>query len=282
MRFLSSDYSIDTRGIQNSVLRLSRLSVTGAIVTICLMLGLGHAQAEEPVKSSATLPSDDAGRLPGESGAQGVTWIAQQPRSNYTVQLMVAATQQHLANYIRKESLTAPLAIAGFRKDDKVLHLLLQGSYATRTEADAAAAQFEGATGLRPWVRRFSALPELFDSHAVPLAVKPEPAKEPPPPVAGAAWLWSRNPLRYTVQLMGDSRSDTLLAFIQRHRPTGPLAIVRVGRGGKRHYLLLAGDYASEDAAARVIQALPSEMAAGHPSPRRFSVLQDQMVEANH
>jgi septal ring-binding cell division protein DamX len=222
-----------------------------------------------------------AGKNPSQEEVRGLSWINQQPAGNYTLQLMVAVSAKPLLTFARKESLSAPLAVAVFRRGDDVLHLLLQGSYTSRSEADSAAALFEQETGAQPWVRRFSSLPELFDTNSPP----PRQAvtdNKPPIKVVGAAWLWSRNPVRYTIQLMADRRADSLRAFVAEQRPDGPVAIVRVKRKGKPWYLLLAGDYASQEEAVAAIAALPQRASVRGPWPRRFASLQDQMVAGNH
>lgn len=222
-----------------------------------------------------------AGEKPSPEEVRGLSWINQQPAGNYTLQLMVAVSSKPLLTFARKESLSGPLAVAAFRRGDDVLHLLLQGSYTSHSEADSAAALFEQETGQQPWVRRFSSLSELFDNNAPP----PRQAvtgDKPPIKVVGAAWLWSRNPARYTIQLMADRRADSLRAFIAEQRPDGPVAIVRVKRKGKLWYLLLAGDYASQEEAVAAINALPQRASVRGPWPRRFASLQDQMVAGNH
>ena len=159
--------------------------------------------------------------------------------------------------------------------------MLLQGSYTSRVEAEGAAALFVQETGEQPWVRTFSSLPELFDSN-LPPSRQVETVNKPPIKVMGAAWLWSRNPVRYTIQLMADRRADSLRAFIAEQRPDGPIAIVRIKRKSKPWYLLLAGDYASQEEAVAAINALPQTVSQRGPWPRRFASLQDQMVAGNH
>jgi len=124
-------------------------------------------------------------------------------------------------------------------------------------------------------------LPELLDSNAQPQLSAKLVNKE-PISIMGASWLWSRNPVHYTIQLMGERRIAPLRTFVARHRPDGPVSIVLVTRHGKPWYLLLAGDYASEEEAGRAVKALSKELSGKGPWPRRFASLQDQMVAANH
>jgi len=230
--------------------------------------------------TSASSDSLNASAAP--AAILGLSWINQQPHANYTLQVMAAVSPALLQKYAHKESLAAPLAIACFQKDDKVMHLLLQGSYTTRSEAESVAAQLGQEKGLQPWVRKFASLPVLFPSDTPPVAAKHASVEQPPPPIMGAAWLWSRNPVHYTIQLMEDSRVVRLKTFVDKARPPGPLAIVRGKRKGKPWFLLFAGDYASKDEALTAIKALPKRVRGAGPWPRSVASLQDHMVASNH
>ncbi|HEY0634989.1 MAG TPA: SPOR domain-containing protein [Gammaproteobacteria bacterium] len=236
--------------------------------------GRGNARSD---RASTDVPAaSDA----AQAEVGGLAWINQQPSGNYTLQVMVAVSSTPLVAFARRNKLAGPLAVATFRRDEKMLYLLLQGSYASRSEAESAALRLEKETGERPWTRRFSALPDLSDSNAPP----PRPAEsasKPPIRIMGAAWLWSRNPTRYTLQLMADRRADSLRAFVAEQRPDGAVAIVRVKRKGRAWYLLLAGDYPNQEEAAMAISALPRRATTRGPWPRRFASLQDQMVAGN-
>ncbi len=210
---------------------------------------------------------------------EGGGWVAQQSRTNYTLQVMVGSAPGAVIELAQgARDVAAPMAVASFTQEGRQLYLLLYGSYATRGEAEDAAVQVEANFRMRPWIRSFATLPALSD------VVVPSAAASAPPPaasseaIAGAAWLWSRNPTHYTIQLLGDGRRGTLHDFVERHHPAGPLAMVRVVRGGAEWHLLLAGDYASAAEAAAAIAALPSEMRGGAPWPRPFSAVQDQMA----
>jgi DamX protein len=88
--------------------------------------------------------------------------------------------------------------------------------------------------------------------------------------------------VHYTIQLMGDRHADRLHAFVRKLRPSTPLASIRVKRKDKPWFLLVEGDYASEEEAIAAIRALPREMKGGGAWPRLFASLQDEMVAGNH
>lgn len=254
--------------------------VMAGLVSLVLTAGAQAAQPPSVAMAPAVSKENAANDAPVPQPVfHGVSWIGQQPSGNYTLQLMAAASGGPLHGYARKKSLAGPLAVAGFMSGDRVLYLLLQGSYPSHGEAQSAAAQLEQEGAERPWVRRFSSLPALFDGNAV---AQHKTLGKQPPPAAGAAWLWSRNPLRYTLQLMGDRHVDGLRRLAATQRFEGPLAIVRVVRKGKPWYLLLAGDYAGEAEALAAIGTLPEALRGARPWPRHFAALQEQLVAANH
>lgn len=277
---------------------LAKLAATFALLVCLSAVASSPASAQPsqqdrddaagtPPGSGAVTPSPPAsgsqgvgvapGQQPARQEVQGIAWLKQQPSDHYTLQLMAAVSPAPLYTLAGRVAQTEPVAVVASRRNGKQLHLLLQGSYATRHDAEHAAQQIGQQYGERPWIRRFSSLPELFESG---LPSKPE--KRPLPAVQGAAWLWSRNPSHYTIQLMGDRRADRLRTFVAEQLPAEPLAIVRVVRKGEPWYLLLAGDYGSQQEALAAIAGLPERMSGRGPWPRRFAALQDQLVSGNH
>ncbi len=267
---------------------LTNCAMVAASAWLIVGMRVVHAaQQTENVNSAVPQKTSVLSDTPSEGAAaraqvEGLSWINQQPKGNYTLQLMAAVSPKPLYKFVRNESLPPPLAMACFKKEGKILHLLLQGSYATRSEAEIAAAQIEPEKGERPWVRKFASFPELFDSNSPPPGEEHEEEKRPLPPIMGAAWVWSRNPVHYTIQLMGDRHADRLHVFVRKQRPATPLASIRVKSKGKPWFLLVEGDYASEEEAIAAIKALPREVKGGGAWPRVFASLQDQMVVGNH
>jgi septal ring-binding cell division protein DamX len=251
--------------------RLQLSLVVGAALGLIMA---GYASAKEPSELSATAVKQP---LQQRTSVGGVEWIGRQPATSYTLQLMAASSPVTLVQLIKERALSAPLAIAKSKDGEGALYLLFQGSYANRSDAQGEAAQIESTTGLRPWIRRFASLTAIRDASTDTFFQKNRQSAA----VTGAAWLWSRNPVHYTVQLMSDNQIETLRTFVARERPAGPLAIVRVNLKGKAWYLLLAGDHASEEKATQAILALPEEVSGAGPWPRSFASLQEQMAAVN-
>lgn len=212
-------------------------------------------------------------------GLLGLPWLKQQPREYFTLQLMVSSQVETLHRLVQEKQLAQPLAVASFTQGGKVLHALLQGSHATRGAADSAAERLQKTTGLAPWVRGFSSLPPLL-AEETPLPTPPAPAATAAtaPALAGAAWLWSRNPGHYTLQLFGAGSEGAILAYVGQYQLRGELALVTVQRAGKPWKLLLTGEYETVTGANQALTALPAPLKGGSPWARTFASLQDEMM----
>lgn len=273
---LNSDKTDESTSAQTAV---SVADTTPTVVTPVEEESTGSSPAAE---HNTPLPLGEALNSAAEQTLhiEGVDWIKRQPRANYTLQVMVASTPATLIELAKGGAdATSPMAVASFTQDGRSLSLLLYRSYASRSEAESAAAQVEASFRMRPWIRSFASLPQLTDIGSAPVvASAPSATSTSSVTLAGAAWLWSRNPSHYTIQLLGDGQKSTLHNFVERLHPTGPLAMVRVARDGKAWHLLLAGEYESTAAATAAIAALPDELKSSAPWPRQFSAVQDQMA----
>lgn len=82
------------------------------------------------------------------------------------------------------------------------------------------------------------------------------------------------------LQLLGTRFEDALLDFIKRHKPDGPLAYYKGIYKGRDWYVLVYGDYPSNQAAIDAIEALPKSIRANRPWPRTLRSIQAAILEA--
>jgi DamX protein len=108
-------------------------------------------------------------------------------------------------------------------------------------------------------------------------AAKPEPVTAPSPPVDDLAWLRSRSPARYTLQLVGARDRGALDRFVDRYRLAGKYAVFTRDLAGKPWYSLVYGDYADRDAAIRARAKLPPALRTDQVWPRSFASIQEQL-----
>ena len=110
----------------------------------------------------------------------------------------------------------------------------------------------------------------------VVIAPEPEPAKPEREPVVvaaptvGDAWLSSREPARYTLQMVGGRERNSLERFIRRNGIKPPYAIFERDLEGSPWYSLVAGDYADRDAAVAARVQLPRRLQNSGVWPRTF------------
>lgn len=112
---------------------------------------------EEPliklVESTSSPAAPKAPKAPVVSTSKDVNWLLKQPKMHYILQLASMPDAESLKKMISKNQL----------KDTKVLpqtrnnvtnYVLVTGSFAERTKANALAKEIKAKTGITPWVRK--------------------------------------------------------------------------------------------------------------------------------
>lgn len=189
---------------------------------------------------------------------QGGDWIRSRPDDHFTIQLAAFAERESLSSYIRRHGLTGSLAVYRTERNGRPLLVLVQGDYPNRSAAERAVAELPQALRrAKPWVRPFGSL--------APLPEDPQSSG-----IEGLAWIWSRNPGHWTVQIAAASTADRV-----REAAAGgalsPVAILPSTRGGKPWYELLYGDFPDRATAVAAMNRLPASLRSAGPWPRRFA-----------
>lgn len=114
---------------------------------------------------------------------------------------------------------------------------------------------------------------------------KPVPAPKTPRAVqTGAAgdiaWLRSRPPGHYTLQLLGARDQGAVDKYIRSHQLPEKYVVFMRDLGGKPWYSLVHGDYPSRDAALRGRDALPASLRKAGVWPRTFASIVAQLPTA--
>jgi DamX protein len=108
---------------------------------------------EEPKDTSAA----GAGE-PADSGAgpRDAAWVMRQPASAYTLQLVTFSTAERATGYLARQSDPQSFARYRLQQSGKILHVVIYGSFESRSEAEQAAARLPDSAGnVTPWVRTF-------------------------------------------------------------------------------------------------------------------------------
>lgn len=215
-----------------------------------------------------TMVKDRREPAPAAVAQEPDEWISRQTPGNFTLQLLATALPDGIEEYIREHApLPSPLARFDQIRNGQRLHVLVQGSYASRAEAEGAA---KGLAKLAPWVRDFASIKQVM---VMPQAVSVTPS------VANTkdmAWVWSQNPQHFTIQLSGAAKEAAVEAEINGIELPGELAVVQTLRQGKPWYVLVYGSFNSRDDANAAISLLPSPLKNTTPWARTFASLQDE------
>lgn len=80
-------------------------------------------------------------------------WLAEQPLFNYTLQLASMVDKNMLQRFKQRKKLDHAKIIPQ-KRGEKVRYVLIEGSYATRSEAKNRARQLNQEVGISPWIRK--------------------------------------------------------------------------------------------------------------------------------
>jgi septal ring-binding cell division protein DamX len=210
----------------------------------------------------------------------GGEWIAAQPAANFTLQFLAASEPGALDDFVVDHAeLRGPLGSFEQQRGSQRLHVLVQGSYVSRAQAETAAKALPGK--MQPWIRDFASIKRVMRAPVNPLAAAV-------PLVSGGlkdtAWVWSQNPNHYTIQLSGAAGEASIEAVMHGINLTGELAVVQILRNDKPWYALIYGSFADKVAAQSTVDRLPEKLKKAEPWIRHFSALQDEIGQAgtNH
>ncbi len=96
----------------------------------------------------------------------------------------------------------------------------------------------------------------------------------------GEAWLRTRNPAHFTLQLVSTHRADNVLRFVRAHRLRRAVASFHLRRQGQSWYTVVWGDYPSRAVAQDVARHLPARLKGIRPWVRQFGDIQSQLRQS--
>lgn len=226
-------------------------------------------EKEQPKK----ITSQAAQKQP--NGLFGQSWIKQQNKNHFTLQLLGTHQENTLPQYLEKYSLNNDAAIFKSKRNDKDWFTLVYGNYPTKAAAADAVKQLPKGVN-KPWVRSFaSILPSLKQNLSTKTTAVVIPSSNIPD--NQESWLWSQDPSHYTLQLTAGTDKNAIKAFIKRHGLRGKAVYFHRLRDGKDWYILVHGSYAGYSKAKQAISHLPSEVRKSKPWARSFSAIHAEL-----
>ncbi len=241
--------------------------VEPAVTTTAVIETKPQAVKELPPAKPKAAPTPKSVRA---THAMGADWYSTQPKGNYTLQLLASQSRTNIDAYIRQHALPEPLAHFRMQSNGRTLYVLTHGSFPNKPAALKAA----------------NSLPKAVKSWARPIAnvlqvMLPEEQKRTTAPTVDtgpdAAWIWSQDPARYTIQLAAGSNEAAVIQVKQQETLPDELAVAKALRNGKPWFVLVYGSFASKESARDTISRLPASLRQSGPWVRSFSSLQDEL-----
>ncbi len=219
---------------------------------------------------------------PSRQTLHGEDWIAAQNPKHFTLQLMGGYQKSRLQDFVKQHKLQDVARFSRLR-NDRPWHVLIQGRYASRAKAEAAARRITTTIrGVKPWIRPFADIQKTLEKQAV-VAPPTRISKNPTPPSSGdkttsAAWIWSQDPSHYTLQLLGGQTEAGIRRFIQQHKLSGKAVYYRTTRNQRPWFVLIYHSYADRAAARAAISSLPPALRKTQPWARSFASIHAEIL----
>ncbi len=208
----------------------------------------------------------------------GNEWLKNQPLKHFTLQLLATRNSTGLKTFAEKQGFAGPLVHFVVDHQGKEMHLLAQGSYATRAEAQRAAKALPA--GVRPWIRTLASIQPLLMSKAAPIVQHTRIPAIDEGGVKAMPWLWSQDPQAFTIQLASAESREAIENAMQQLALPGERMVVRTQDEKGVWYALIYGRFDDEASARDTIERLPEQLRQAGPWPRRFASLHDEVSRA--
>lgn len=240
--------------------------MAGAAIALLIALQLmGQPVSASEARISATT----------NGSVHGSAWLEQQPTHHFTLQLLATRNPAGVARFARQQGLAGPLVHVVVEHGGREMHLLTQGSYATRAAAQQAANALP--SGIQPWIRSLASIRQVMIRQANPVKKAAAAFDTSEGGIKDMPWLWSQDPQAYTIQLAGAESRQAAEAVLQQLALPGERMVVRTWAKNRPWYTLIYGRFGDEAAARATIGRLPEALQQAGPWPRRFAALHDEI-----
>ncbi len=207
-------------------------------------------------------------------------WIERQPADYFTLQILASHSKRNIEAFARQHGLLGMAVAFTSRRNGRPFYALIIGSYPDRRQAQQAISRLPPGLqqlkpALKPWIRRFASIQSALAAPTSAVVAAAGSAPVPPPAnthlTDHVAWLWSQDPSRYTLQLLGGHDRAGVLRFMQQHQLLGKAAYFRTRRDGRDWYVVVYGSYPDRAAARAARDLLPAGIRKTRPFVRQFS-----------
>jgi DamX protein len=99
------------------------------------------------------------------SGGRDAGWILGQSAARYTLQLVSLSSPTRVREFIDLQSDKSRFATYRLQRNGQLFHVVVYGSFASKAEAETAAARLPPSAGaVEPWIRTFGQVQESVRS----------------------------------------------------------------------------------------------------------------------
>lgn len=225
-------------------------------------------------------PESKKAAIPSSTGSKENTWILQQDKSHYTIQILGTHQKDTINQFIKSNSLIDKAVVFRSVRNNRDWYTLIYGSYADKPTAQAAASKLPGSVK-SPWIRSFDGIQESLKNVPAKKATSTAPVssalKKPLATDNAESWLWSQDPRNYTLQLAAGTNKGAIESFITQYDLENKAVYFHRKRNGQDWYILLYGSFDGYSKAQKAISSLPSGVQKAKPWTRSFSAIHAEL-----
>ncbi len=239
-------------------------------------------------------PKAKPARLTTLAGFKNERWILDQEPNHFTLQLLGTYNKESLKTFSKTNKLGNNIAIYQTLRNGKPWYSLIYGSYNSREQAARIKKQISNKK-VKPWLRRFDSVQakintEQTDTTPVKPAGKTSTASKSSTPVItnppitqtgdSEAWLWSQDPRRYTLQLLGGRNDKSIRQFIAKYKLRDKAVYFHTRHNQRNWYALIYGSYENRQQALQAIKKLPPALQKTSPWARSFASIHKDLDQS--
>jgi len=244
---------------------------------------------------SVIKPKAKPAKITTLAGLKDERWILDQEPNHFTLQLFGTHNKSSIQKFAKDNKLSDNIAVYQTLRNAKPWYSLIYGSYSSKDDANKIKKEIANKK-VKPWLRRFDSVQakintEKTDSKPVKpktVTAKKDTAQKSPiitnPPIAktgdSEAWLWSQDPRRYTLQLLGGRNDKSIQQFIKKHKLRDKAIYFHTRHNQRNWYALVYGTYSNRQEALQAIKKLPPELQKTSPWARSFASIHKDLDQS--
>lgn len=226
----------------------------------------------------------------------GNKWLAAQNPTGYTLQVFSTNKKSSAEQFIKQFDISGNGGYFHSRRNGQDWYSIVHGSYPDRKSAQQAVKSLPDTLKKnRPWIRKFADIQMKtrlsMNSEQGDRSGAEDRSKniDKPIPLLTSikgtsqyeAWLWSQDPGKYTLQLLGAQQPGSIESFLRKYKNlNGKAVYFHTRRDTRDWYAVVYGVYPDRQKAQQAIKRLPKELQTSLPWIRSFGSIHAEMDRA--